>query len=427
MNRIEIKKDNVSINRIEERCINCGMCKKTCENINNIGNDCVNCGQCIMTCPTGALTPKYNYKEVLNYIKDTNKTVVVFVAPAVRVAIGDSFGYKPGEFLEGKLVSALKEIGFNYVFDTTFGADLTIMEEAQELLERIKNKNTPMFTSCCPSWVLYMYKYHLNDISKLSTCKSPIAMQAAMIKTYFAQNYDIDSENIISVSLTPCVSKKSERELYPDTDIVITSSELILMIKELGIDFNALEDKEFDKLLGKGSGGGLIFGASGGVMESVLRTAYYMLNKIKAPQEFYQLESIRGDNEFKETIVDMKQFKLKIASLSKIKTVIENYDKLKDYDFIEIMSCPGGCIGGGGQPLVAIKDLENIRKERIKSLYIGDKQQKIKESYLNPEIIDAYNFCINKGKVNLHTNHNILAKNFTNNDKKSIMNEGGKK
>lgn len=427
MNRIEIKKDNVSINRIEERCINCGMCKKTCENINNIGNDCVNCGQCIMTCPTGALTPKYNYKEVLNYIKDTNKTVVVFVAPAVRVAIGDSFGYKPGEFLEGKLVSALKEIGFNYVFDTTFGADLTIMEEAQELLERIKNKNTPMFTSCCPSWVLYMYKYHLNDISKLSTCKSPIAMQAAMIKTYFAQNYDIDSENIISVSLTPCVSKKSERELYPDTDIVITSSELILMIKELGIDFNALEDKEFDKLLGKGSGGGLIFGASGGVMESVLRTAYYMLNKIKAPQEFYQLESIRGDNEFKETIVDMKQFKLKIASLSKIKTVIENYDKLKDYDFIEIMSCPGGCIGGGGQPLVAIKDLENIRKERIKSLYIGDKQQKIKESYLNPEIIDAYNFCINKEKVNLHTNHNILAKNFTNNDKKSIMNEGGKK
>ena len=427
MNRIEIKEDNVSINRIEERCINCGMCKKTCESINNIGNDCVNCGQCIMTCPTGALTPKYNYKEVLNYIKDTNKTVVVFAAPAVRVAIGDSFGYKPGEFLEGKLVSALKEIGFNYVFDTTFGADLTIMEEAQELLERIKNKNTPMFTSCCPSWVLYMYKYHLNDISKLSTCKSPIAMQAAMIKTYFAQNYDIDSENIISVSLTPCVSKKSERELYPDTDIVITSSELILMIKELGIDFNALEDKEFDKLLGKGSGGGLIFGASGGVMESVLRTAYYMLNKIKAPQEFYQLESIRGDNEFKETIVDMKQFKLKIASLSKIKTVIENYDKLKDYDFIEIMSCPGGCIGGGGQPLVAIKDLENIRKERIKSLYIGDKQQKIKESYLNPEIIDAYNFCINKEKVNLHTNHNILAKNFTNNDKKSIMNEGGKK
>lgn len=408
MNRIEIKEDNVSINRIEERCINCGMCKKTCESINNIGNDCVNCGQCIMTCPTGALTPKYNYKEVLNYIKDTNKTVVVFVAPAVRVAIGDSFGYKPGEFLEGKLVSALKEIGFNYVFDTTFGADLTIMEEAQELLERIKNKNTPMFTSCCPSWVLYMYKYHLNDISKLSTCKSPIAMQAAMIKTYFAQNYDIDSENIISVSLTPCVSKKSERELYPDTDIVITSSELILMIKELGIDFNALEDKEFDKLLGKGSGGGLIFGASGGVMESVLRTAYYMLNKIKAPQEFYQLESIRGDNEFKETIVDMKQFKLKIASLSKIKTVIENYDKLKDYDFIEIMSCPGGCIGGGGQPLVAIKDLENIRKERIKSLYIGDKQQKIKESYLNPEIIDAYNFCINKGKVNLHTNHNMV-------------------
>lgn len=423
MSRIEIKEDNVSINRIEERCINCGMCKKTCESINNIGNDCINCGQCILTCPTGALTPKYNYKEVLNYIKDTNKTVVVFVAPAVRVAIGDAFGFNPGEFLEEKLVSVLKEIGFNYVFDTTFGADLTIMEEAQELIERINNKNTPMFTSCCPSWVLYMYKNHQEDVYKLSTCKSPIAMQGAMIKTYFAQNYELDSEDIISVALTPCVSKKSERELYPDTDIVITTSELILMIKELGIDFKSLKNKEFDKLLGKGSSGGLIFGSSGGVMESVLRTAYFMLNKEKAPQEFYQLESIRGDSEFKETIVDMKQYKLKIAAINKIKTVIENYEKLKDYDFIEVMSCPGGCIGGGGQPLVAIKDLENIRKERIKSLYVEDKEQKIKESYLNPEIIEAYNYFINKGKANLHTNHIILAKNFTNVDKKSIMND----
>lgn len=419
-NRIEISKENVSIDRIEERCINCGMCKRTCESINHIGDDCINCGQCIMTCPTGALIPKYNYREVLNYINDTDKTVVVFVAPAVRVAIGDAFGFAPGSFLEGKLVSALKKIGFDFVFDVTFGADLTIMEEATELVERLKNKNTPMFTSCCPSWVLYMHKYHEEDIPKLSTCKSPIAMQAAMIKTYFAEMYEIDKDNIVSVSLTPCVSKKSERVIYPDTDFVITTSELVFMIKELGIDFKNLRDSEFDKLLGKGSGGGLIFGASGGVTESVLRTAYYMINKEKAPEEFYKLESIRGDNEFKETYVDMKKYKLHVASISKVKTVSEHYGDLRKYDFVEVMACPGGCIGGGGQPMVAIKDMDNIRKERIKSMYNEDSRLKIKESYLNPEIRDAYDYSINKGKVNLHTNHQNI---FTNNDKKSIIDD----
>ena len=405
MNRIEVKKDNICLNRIEERCINCGMCLKTCQSINNFDNDCINCGACILTCPTGALTPKYDYQNVLNYINDTDYTVVVFTAPAVRVAIGDAFGFAPGEFLEGKMVSALKEIGFDYVFDTTFGADLTIMEEANELITRVKNKNLPMFTSCCPSWVLYAEKYHPEIIKNLSTCKSPIAMQGAMIKTYFAEMYEIPKEKIISVSLTPCISKKYERSLYPDTDFVITTSELILMIQELGIDFKNLTDKEFDKLLGKGSGGGLIFGVSGGVMESILRTAYYMINKEKAPKDFYEFKAIRGEKDIKDAVVDMGEFNLKIAVVNKVSTVTSNFDKLLTYDFIEVMSCPGGCIGGGGQPLVAIKDLSLIREKRIASMYQNDADLKIKESYMNPEIRDAYDCYINKRNVSLHTNH----------------------
>ena len=390
MNRVEVKEDNLCLNRIEEKCINCGMCLKTCKSINGFENDCINCGQCILTCPSGALTPKYDYQKVLNFINDTDYTVVVFTAPAVRVAIGDAFGFPPGSFLEGKMVSALKQIGFDFVFDTTFGADLTIMEEATELLTRIQNKNLPMFTSCCPSWVLYTEKYHPELVKNLSTCKSPIAMQGAMIKSYFAEMYEIHKEKIISVSLTPCISKKYERSLYPDTDYVITTSELILMIQELGIDFQNLEDAAFDKLLGKGSGGGLIFGVSGGVMESILRTAYYMVNKEKAPEQFYEFLEIRGEKDIKEAIVDMKEFKLKIAVVNKVSTIEKNYDKLKNYDFIEVMSCPGGCIGGGGQPLVAIKDLPSIRQERISSMYQDDKNLKIKESYMNPAIRDAY-------------------------------------
>ena len=405
MNRVEVKEDNVCLKRIEEKCINCGMCLTTCKQNNDFENDCINCGQCIMTCPSGALVPKYDYQKVINYIKDTNYTVVVFVAPAVRVAIGDAFGFEPGSFLEGKLVSALKKIGFDYVFDTTFGADLTIMEEANELIDRKLSNNTPMFTSCCPSWVLYANKYHPEIIKNISTCKSPIAMQGAMIKSYFADMYNIKKEQIKAISLTPCISKKYERTLYPETDIVITTSELILMIKELGINFNDLEDSEFDRLLGKGSGGGLIFGVSGGVMESVLRTAYYMVNKEKAPEEFYEFTNIRGEKDFKEAEVDFMKFKIKIAVISKVSTIKKYFEKLKEYDFIEVMSCPGGCIGGGGQPLNAIKSMEEIRKSRIDNMYQNDREQKIRESYKNPEIQDAYDSYINKKEVNLHTNN----------------------
>lgn len=417
MNRIEIKPNNVSIDRIEEKCINCGMCKKTCNSINNLTDDCINCGQCILTCPSGALVPKYDYKKVLNYINDTDYVVVAFTAPAVRVAIGDEFGFPEGTFLEGKMVSALRNIGFNYVFDTTFGADITIMEEASELAERLKHKKTPLFTSCCPSWVLYMRKYHQEDLDYLSACKSPIAMEAIMVKSYFSEMYEIPKEKIITVSIAPCVAKKTERMYYPETDISITTRELAMLIRESSIDFCNLKDEEFDSLMGKSSSSGLIFGASGGVTEAVIRTAYYMINGKKAPIKLYHLDEIRKEEDFKSTTIDLGKYYLKVAVVNKISTVIEKYEELKKYDFVEVMACPGGCVGGAGQPLGAIKDMKDIRKSRSDSLYKSDSKENIKEAYMSSKIQDAYISYISKNDLELHTKHI---------SKKTIQNETNK-
>lgn len=406
MKRIEIKPNNVSIDRIEEKCLNCGMCKNTCEKINNLEGDCINCGQCILTCPSGALIPRYDYKKVLNYINDTDHTVVAFTAPAVRVAIGDEFGFESGTFLEGKMVSALKKIGFDYVFDTTFGADLTIMEEANELISKLKAKNKlPLFTSCCPSWVLYMEKYHPEDLNLISTCKSPISMEAIMIKSYFSQMYDIPQEKIITVSIAPCTSKKNERLMHPETDFSLTTREFVMMIRETNIDFKNLKDTEFDYLMGSSSSSGLIFGTSGGVTEAVLRTAYYMINHKIAPPKFYDLEEIRGEESMKSLTVDLGKYYLKVASVNTIKTASNNYDKLKTFDFVEVMACPGGCIGGAGQPLGAIKDMEVTRNKRRESMYNKDREAKNREAYKNPKIQDAYISYLSKNDVELQTEY----------------------
>lgn len=402
MNRINIDVGNKCIDRIEEKCINCGMCLRTCEKINNIGDDCISCGQCILTCPSGALIPKYDYKKVINYIKDTSKIVVAFVAPAVRVAIGDEFGFSSGEFLEGKLVGALKNMGFDYVFDTTFGADLTIMEEANELVERIRLKKLPLFTSCCPSWVMYLKKFYPNYIDNLSSCKSPIGMISAMIKSYFIDMYDYKKEDIIAVSIAPCVSKKEERYWYPDTDISITTREVAMMIREFGIDFSCVGDKNFDSLMGSSSSSGLIFGTSGGVTEAVLRTAYYMINKKQAPASFYHLDDIRGENDFKTTTVDFGSMYLNVAVINKLSTLNNKFDELMKYDFVEVMACLSGCIGGGGQPLVPIKDMDSFREKRRDSIYKKDFSSNLKDSYKNSKIQDAYISYISKNDVKLH-------------------------
>lgn len=409
-NKVNISSDNISIYRIEEKCLNCGMCLKTCKSINNIENDCINCGQCILTCPSGALVPRYDYKKVLNYINDTDYCVVAFTAPAVRVAIGDEFNYAPGTFLEGKMVSALKKIGFDYCFDATFGADLTVMEESYELIEKLKRKEKPLFTSCCPSWVKYFKTYHEKDINNLSTCKSPLSMEATMIKTYFKDMYNLEKDKIITVSIVPCVAKKYERKLYPETDFALTTKELAMMIRETNIDFESLKDKEFDKLLGSSSSSGLIFGASGGVTEAVLRTAYYMLNGKKAPAKFYHFDEIRNEQDFKTATIDLQKYYVKVAVVNKISTVKEKYDLLKQYDFVEVMACPGGCIGGGGQPLQSIKNSKQIRELRIDSIYNKDNESNIKESFMNPLIQDAYISYISKNNVELHTKCEDLEK-----------------
>lgn len=327
------------------------------------------------------------------------------------MAIGDEFGFAPGDFLEGKMVSCLRALGFSYVFDTTFGADLTVMEEANEFIARIKNDGPTMFTSCCPSWVLFMEKYHKEDLSLLSSCKSPIAMQGAMIKTYFADLNDIPKEKIITVALTPCVSKKTEIAKFQDVNYVITTRELVMMLRECDIDFANLEDQSFDFLLGKGSGAGVIFGTSGGVMEATLRTAYYMLNKEKAPENFYNLMEVRGEKDIKEATINMKQRSIKVAVVNKISNVIKYYNFLKRYDFVEVMACPGGCIGGGGQPLVANNKMAEYRAERTKSLYENDNKCKVKDSYSNKEIQDAYDTYINKNKVELYIEYKAIVNN----------------
>lgn len=392
-NRVFIAEDNKSIMRIEERCVNCGQCLNTCKNLNNLDNDCINCGQCILTCPMGAIVPKYTYQDVQKYLTNKDYTVIVSTSPAVRVAIGDEFGYEPGEFLEREMVGVLKELGFDYVLDTTFGADLTIMEEVSELKKRIENqKDLPMMTSCCPSWVTYMEKYHGNDLNLLSSSKSPISMQGAIIKNYFANKMNLNKEKIISVALTPCVSKKTEiaRPELKGMDYCITTSELAMMIREAGIDFKTVIGKDFDSLLGKGSGAGVIFGTSGGVMEAALRTVYYLLNNESSPADFLNFTLVRGDLPIKEAIVDLKVTKIKVAVINGIKNIEIVYSHLKDYTFIEVMSCPGGCIGGAGQPLMAIAKLSTYRDKRMKNLYNDDANLNVRSSYDNPDIKDIY-------------------------------------
>ena len=420
---IPIDLDNEGIMRIEEKCIKCGLCSKICQdkvgvsyNINKSKKAvCLNCGQCIQNCPVGAIVPKYCYKKVYDYIQDTEKIVVGYVSPSVRVALGDEFGMDSGTNVEKKMVTALKQLGFDYVFDVTFGADLTIMEEASELIERIKNKkNLPQFTSCCPAWVKYAEIYHPEILENLSTCKSPIGMQGVMVKNYFADMMQIRKEDIITVAITPCTAKKAEvqRDNVVDTDYVITTTELSMLLRENEIDLLNLEENNFDKIMGAGSGGGVIFGNSGGVMEAALRCAYYFITKEDPPDKFLEYNEIRGYDEVKEASVVIEGITLKVLvcfGMKNIEKLISTGD-YKNYDFIEVMNCPGGCVGGGGQPLKIVSKQKEIIESRIKGLYNIDRDSKIRYCYKNPEIIDIYNSYLehplsSKAEELLHTRY----------------------
>lgn len=415
---VRIDENNESIKRIKERCINCGRCKTICHDEIGINyNDkckkavCINCGQCILNCPVGALVPKYDYKKVLNYLHDTDKIVTISVAPAVRTSIGEGFGLNPGTFLEKELVGALKEIGFDYVFDVTTGADMTVMEEAYELVDRLKNKKTlPMFTSCCPSWVKYLEIYHPDKLNHLSTVKSPIGIQSSIINTYFLNMMNIPKDKIINVVVVPCTAKKYEvKRTEISMDIAITTSELVLLLKESGIDIKKVKPKEFDSLLSKGSGGGLIFGRSGGVLESVLRCVNYIITGEDKIIDSLALEENKKSGTINKTTINIGPYKLRVASLQGMKNIEEILKDLDNYDFIEVMNCPLGCVSGGGQVLSPINKMDDINIKRALSLDSDDKSNTIRFCYKNPNVINIYKTYLGypnspKALKLLHTN-----------------------
>lgn len=404
---VPIAENNVAIKRIREKCIDCGMCLRICKEREGIedlcgGNTCVNCGQCVQACPFGALIPKKDEDKLEEAIKN-NKICIAYTSPSVRVAIGDEFGMEPGKYAQGKLVSALRKLGFKYVLDVTFGADLTILEEANELVYRIKNGGKlPMFTSCCPAWVKYAEMYYPEILENISTCKSPIGMQGEIVQNYFTKKMNLNKEDIYTVAITPCTAKKYEvaREEIGGTDIVLTTKEIIDMLKEKEIDLNDLEDSNYDSLLGEGSGAGMIFGNTGGVMEAALRTAYNIMTGKELEKDAIVFNNVRGIENVKEAKINIEGTEINIAVIHKMssaKPILEDVKNGKSkYHYIEIMNCLGGCIGGGGQPKTKMSDELEVKKKRIESLYQRDKEDKIRVSHKNPDIIKVYEEFLGK-------------------------------
>ena len=417
--RVNISDDNPSIVFNSSKCDECGICKNICKmnvgvyGYNNDDFACINCGSCTIACPKKCLSEKDETDKLRRYLH-SSKLVVVQTAPAVRVALGEEFGMKIGTNVEGKMVSSLRKIGADYVFDTTFGADLTVMEEAYELVEKIKsNKKGPMFTSCCPSWVKFLEMFYPEYLSNLSTCKSPIAMEGAMIKNYFSKINNIDREDIISIAITPCTSKKMEMLKYNDVDLVITTRELAKYLKEEKIDFCNLNDSNFNSLMSKGSGSGVIFGSSGGVTEATIREVYHILAKRRPKGKLLNFKEVRGLSNVKETSITINGVTLKIAVINGTGDARKIIEKLKTgeiyYDFIEVMACEGGCIAGGGQPRNSL-NTPTLKNKRAKGLYKSDKKMKIRNAFDNPDIIDIYdNFLGDIGSEvsnkYLHTNY----------------------
>ncbi len=450
-----IDRTSSSIIKDDSKCIRCQRCVRTCSELQKVsaiavsgkGHNqkistfhdrplshvvCTNCGQCVNRCPTGALTEKTYIDYVWEAIYDPGKHVIVQTAPAVRVALGEDLGYDPGERVTGKLVTALREIGFNSVLDTDFTADLTIMEEGTELLGRLKkalvdkDKSValPMCTSCSPGWIKFIEHKYPQLLPNLSTCKSPQQMFGALAKTYYADKRKLDPSEIVSVSIMPCTAKKFEANRpemrdsgYKDVDFVLTTRELAVMIKQAGIDFRALETDHYDSLMGESSGAGVIFGATGGVMEAAIRTAYELVTGKEVPFKDLNISPVRGMEGVKEASLKiegcvedwkfLEGVELKVA----IAHGLVNADNLMkkvasgeaDYHFIEIMACPGGCIGGGGQP---IPTNMTIRQNRIDAIYAEDMGMEIRKSHMNPEIVKIYKDFL--GEPNSHKAHELL-------------------
>jgi iron-only hydrogenase group A len=393
---------------------------------------CTNCGQCVNRCPTGALVEKTYVEEVWDAINNPNKHVVVQTAPAVRVAIGEELGYNPGERLTGKMVTALKRLGFDSVLDTDFTADLTILEEGTELLTRLKralvDKDTtaalPMTTSCSPGWVKFIEHAFPEYLPNVSTCKSPQQMFGALAKTYYAQKKGLKAQDICVVSIMPCTAKKYEANRpemrssgYKDVDYVLTTRELGMMIKQAGINFQNLEDSNYDSIMGESTGAAVIFGATGGVMEAALRTVYEVVTGREVPFENLNIMPVRGMDGVKEAKVKLEgclpdwsflegvEVSCAVAhSLANARKVMQSIKEGRSsYHFIEVMACPGGCLGGGGQP---IPTSEEIRTRRAAAIYGEDEGLKLRKSHENPEVKMIYEEFL--GAPNSHKSHSLL-------------------
>jgi iron-only hydrogenase group A len=430
-----------------EKCVLCGRCAKVCQEMQNVwalefigrGDEtriagagdiklnetpCIKCGQCSAHCPVGAIYENSQCQEVWHVLRKEKKHVVVQVAPAVRVAVGEAFGNAPGTIMTGQMYAALRRMGFDAIFDTNFAADLTIMEEASEFVQRFtKGETLPMITTCCPSWVDYLEKYYSEMIPHFSTAKSPQMMMASMIKTYYAKQKNIDPEDIVVVSIMPCTSKKYEitrdDNMYStgvqDLDYVLTTREFSRMIKQAGIDFNSLPEEEADNPLGMYTGAATIFGASGGVMEAALRTAYNMVTGEELAS--VDFEAVRGIEGIKEAEIDIKGIKVRVAvahQMGNIEEVLKRVKKAQEtggeipYHFIEVMACRGGCIAGGGQPYGAT---DEVRKQRIAGLYADDVKQEIRMSHQNPFIKKIYDDFLEK--PGSHKAHKYLHTKYT--------------
>ncbi len=430
--------------RDNNKCILCRKCVAVCKNqyvsvigANDRGMDtsigqpfnlplnntpCISCGQCTVVCPTGALTEKDDTYKVWAALADPDKYVVVQTAPSIRATLGESFGMPIGTNVEGKMVAGLRRLGFDKVFDTDFGADLTIVEEASELVDRIRNGGTlPMITSCSPGWVKFCEFYYPDMLAHLSSCKSPQQMTGAVIKTYFAEKKGLDPKDIVVVSVMPCTAKKFEigrddqsAAGVPDVDVALTTRELARMFNRLGINFNMLPDEEFDNPLGDDTGAAVIFGATGGVMEAAVRTANAWLNGAEEPVE---LEAVRGTQGLKQASVNLAGTELKVAVASGAAAAKVVMDKLKNgnpdgWGFIEIMGCPGGCVNGGGQPIQPqyIRDTVDLKAVRAKALYDQDKGMTLRMSHESPIIKELYanwydGFGGHKAHHDLHTTY----------------------
>ena len=433
----EIDRSSSALKRDPNKCIMCRRCETMCNEVQTVGaltafgrgydtivapaekmaivnSNCVYCGQCVNVCPTAALTGVGYIRQTWDALFDKTKTVIVQVAPAVRVAIGEEFGMAPGTVVTGKMVAGLRRLGFNAVFDTTFGADLTVIEESKEIMNRLeKNENLPILTSCCPGWINFV-THHFPSLSYMpSTCKSPQQMTGAIIKTYYAQKMDIDPKSIVVVSVMPCIAKKYEAALpseetygIRDVDYVITTRELAKMLKEGSVDLRHMPEEDFDNPLGESSGAGVIFGGTGGVLEAALRTVYEKMTGKEL--EDVNFMGVRGLEGIREASVDVNGRTVRVAAVTGLGNARKVLEKIESgeakYDIIEIMACPAGCINGGGQPYA--ENLNETIEQRIRGLYHVDRNKAIRKSHMNPSIQTLYQEFL--GDPGSHLAHEIL-------------------